>query len=317
MESVSSAIKLSRGSVWKPQYSERPYLFPSNNGLQRWPSGASAYIVFTDTAGAQLHRLDGDVYPDRIEFFGESADMDELPNGTNFEIYLEDDDGTHQIRHGKVIRTEVTYTTPPSQVSYTPLSFSDSFQRTALGRKWQPVWGRTKIHNNTGLSLPNGVAVENAFFNESAIRFWQEFSSDSIEVGVTVVNPLNLQAGKTGFIIGADINMTCGLVMQLETGISNNFLHIGTLDGPTTVIHRTSPVPNVTANHDYYRIRYIDSTKTIAIYKGTSLAPMATWVDETEMLPKGKGYRHFGMNFEASLFTQGIQVTSCAARDAA
>ena len=317
MESLNSAIVLSRGSTWKPRRHDPPYLIPSNNGMKEWPENSAVSVVFTDTHASELLTVDGDVYPDRIELYGEPELMDLIPAGANFEMFLDTNDGTFQIRHGKVIRREANYTNA-LPVSVTPaLSFSDSFQRSVLGRKWKTVWGQTVINDNSGLSLPNGVSVKNAFFNESAIRFWQEFSSDSVEVGFTVVNPLNTQAGKTGVAICCDIGMNTGFVCELETGIANNYLHLGVLNGPITNTYQGSAVANTTANGDYYRLRYTFGTRTLAAYKGTDLEPATSWVDEAELVPNGKGYRHLAMNFQASLLTKGIQVTSMSARDAA
>ncbi|MCG7592381.1 hypothetical protein [Mycobacterium sp. PSTR-4-N] len=317
MQSLNSAVVLSRGSTWNPRRSEHPYLLPHTSGLREWPEAAAATIIFTGTNGDVLLTLDGDVYPDRIEFYGDPDVMDPIPAGANFEIYLDTNDGTFQIRHGKVIRREAMYSNA-LPVSVTPaLSFTDSFQRDVLGRKWKTVWGQTVINDNSDLSLPNGVSVKNAFFKESAIRFWQEFSSDSVEVGFTVVNRLNSQAGKTGVAICCDIGLNTGFVCELETGTGHQYLHLGVLNGPISNIYQGAAVPNTAANGDYYRLRYTYGDRTLSAYKNASLEPLTQWVDETEMVPNGKGYRHLGMNFEASLATRGIQVTSMAARDAA
>lgn len=316
MQSLNSAIVLSRGSTWKPRRQDPPYLIPRNSGLQQWPDNSSVYVRFTDTDASELLVLDGDVHPDRIEFHGDPDAMDKILAGANFEIFLDTNEGTFQIRHGKVIRREATYTNA-LPVSVTPaLSFSDSFQRTALGRKWKSVWGETVIHDNSDLSLPNGVSVRNAFHNQSAIRFWQEFSSDSVEVGFTVVNPLSAQAGKTGVAICCDIGMNTGFVVELETGTGHNNLHLGTLDGPITNIYEGAEIANTAENGDYYRLRYTFGDRLLSAYKGAGMEPVVSWPDDTKKVPNGKGYRHLCMNFEASTLTRGIQITSMTAKDA-
>ena len=315
MQAIASAVILSRGSVWNPYPAEPPYLGALPG--EPYPDGATAWIVFTDTSGNSLAEIAAtEVTADTIRFLVEPPALDAIPAGANFEIFLGTADGPYQIRHGKVIRKEVTHTTAPAIAVPAPLRFGDSFQRSGLGKKWKAIAGETTIHDNSALSLPNGVSAKNALFSESAIRFWRPFNSDSIDVGVSVVNPLNLQAGKTGFAICTDINMTTGLVMQLETGIINNYIHLGILEGPTTVEWQGAAIDNDTENGDYYRIRYTHPNRTLAVYKGTSLDPAGTFEDIGEAVPHGEGYRYVGMNFEASLLTQGIQVTSWNAMDA-
>ena len=95
-----------------------------------------------------------------------------------------------------------------------------------------------------------------------------------------------------------------------------DYIHLGILEGPTTVEWQGAAIDNDTENGDYYRIRYTHPNRTLAVYKGTSLDPAGTFEDIGEAVPHGEGYRYVGMNFEASLLTQGIQVTSWNAMDA-
>ena len=313
MQSEQSAVILSRGGMWNPEPHEPPYLVAQPG--KPFPKGSYATIEFTGTDGASILTLDGEVTPEAIRFVGDPEDgLDDVPAGANFEVTLETITGPQKLRYGKVIRKEVTYFPPPTQ-DVTPLSFGDNFQRTALGRKWVSVSGKTRIFQNTALSLPNGVAVDFALFSKSAIRYYQQFTTDSIRVSVNVVNPVSIQAGKTSFVVCADANMTSGLVMQLETGLTNNYIHMGTLTGPTTVVYEGSAVSNVVANGDNYTIAYRDATKTLAVYKGTNLTPLATWTDATGKVPHGPGYRYVGFSFQASAVTHGIQVTDWSAKD--
>ena len=313
MQSEQSAIILSRGGVWNPEPHEPPYLLPRHGSA--WPKNAYASLEFTDTKGATILTVDGQVSDDAIRFFVDPDDgLDDVPAGANFEITLETVEGNYKIRYGKVIRREVTWFPPPAK-DVTPVAFGDSFQRTALGRKWVAVSGRTKIFDNSSLSLPNGVAVDNALFARSAIRYSQQFTTDSVRMSVNVVNPLHLQAGKTSFVVCADAGMTTGLVMQLETGVGSNNIHMGILNGPTNVVYQGSAVDNTTDNGDNYTIAYNDATKTLAVYKGTDLTPLATWVDAANIVPHGPGYRYVGFSFQATLITHGIQVTSWSAKD--
>jgi hypothetical protein len=315
MASEMGAVLLTSGSIWKPVPWEPPYLAADPGSS--WPDDSYASAVFTDSSGATIVSIDGDVTAEAVTFEADPSDMDQVPAGANFAIVLDTPDGPVGIRHGKVIRKEPFYTTLPSSVIRPPMQFADSFQRTALGRKWVGVGpGRTVIHNNSGLSLPNGISPYITFFQSAALRYYAPFNTDSVRVSVNVVNPLNLEAGKTSVVVCADINFTSGLAVQFETGpFGNNFIHMGTLDGPTTVVYQGSQVNNVVANGDNYTIAYSDLTKTLAVYKGTGLTPVASWTDSSEVVPHGPGYQYFGFSWNASLLTQGIQITSFAGKD--
>lgn len=315
MQALNSAVLLSRGGTWKPRPYDPPYLMPEPGDT--WPEKSWATTVFTDTAGAELLTLDGIVHPDRIEFVGDPEDMDQIPAGAGFTISLETVDAVYPIRYGTVIRKEVFYTQPTGKVTVSPKVFTDTFQRTALGRKWVSLTGRTIIRDNHLLSLPSGVSPEVAFFQKSAIRYWQEFTSDTVEIGVTVLNTDPLLRGRTTIVLGADINFTTGIGMRFESAAWASRLHLGMINGPNSLVDETAEVGNVVENNDYYRIRFTDSTKTAAIYKGTSLDPMMTWIDEAGAVAHGRGYRHFGMAFESALLGRGIQVTSITAKDVA
>lgn len=323
MQSLIGAVILSRGSVWKPHpMTDPPYLHPNNNGVQVWPDGAYCFARFTDSSGDLIiDDLELPIQPDGIYPRGDAEEMDLIPNGANFEIYIDHQGDVEQIRHGNVLRREAFYATPPSKAAIPPQAFSDSFQRDALGNKWKPVTGRTKIYDHSALDLPNGVCVDGIWDQKSSIRYVREFTGDAIEVRVRVVNPWSSQNGKSGFIVCADINLTTGLVMQLETSVGNKKLHLGTLSGPNAIVDRITPVANTVANLDDYLIRVtgdgtVLSPMVTSVYKGDSLSPMARWTDEAAIVPHGRGYRHMGMNFDAALLNSGVRVVSCAARDA-
>jgi hypothetical protein len=314
MTSEMSAVLLTAGSIWKPTPWEPPYLMADVGST--WPEDSYATAVFTDSSNATIVSIDGDVTSDAVSFLADPSDMDQVPAGANFAIFLDTPDGQVGIRHGKVIRKEPFYTTLPAAVVRPPMQYADSFQRTALGRKWIGVGpGRTVIHNNSGLSLPNGISPNTAFFVSAALRYYTPFNTDSVRISVNVVNPLNLEAGKTSVVLCADINFTRGLAVQFETGISNNFIHIGTLTGPTTMAYQGSAVSNTVHDGDNYTIAYSNLTKVISVYKGTGLTPVATWTDSAGIVPHGPGYQYAGFNFNASLLTDGIQVTSFAGKD--
>lgn len=314
MESLHSAVVLSRGGTWKPETVETPYLLPTNNGLKAWPDGSYATITFSGTDGTELLSLDGEVEPNAIRFLGDPDDMDQIPAGAGFAIILETLEGPFPIRHGKVIRKEVQYTTPLAQQDVAPLSIADNFQRTALGRKWKLLFGALKMVDNSGSSLPIGVAANGA---NGAMRYEQQFTGSAIEIGVSLLNMNTSTAAWTSINFCADINFEMGYAVKFETGSSGHrLIHIGTLTGPMTIIDRAPTVVNTVVNNDYYLIRYLPTLKTVSVYKGTSLEPLTEWIDSTDIVPLGPGYWHLGASFNHGA-SNGIQLTSMTARDAA
>lgn len=316
MESLYGAVVMSRGGTWAPKPWERPFLVPKTNGLTEFPDG-DAYISFTDTSGSPIvDRIEGDVAPDGITFEVDPSVADQIPAGANFEIILNTDDGTFPIRYGKVIRKEPTYTTPVSQQGISPLIISDTFQRTAIGRNWLPVWGKAQMIDNTPDGLPFGVVTTGL---KSAYRYKREFSTSGIELGVSLLNRTPGTAAKTGIVIDGDVNFGIGLAVVFETGATaNRLLHLGTMNSPTTFIDRAPTLALTVNNNDYFMIRYVPATRAIAVYQGNSLTPIAEWDDLAEIVPHGPGYRTAGwFQTRAVTGTNGLQITSITAKDAA
>ncbi len=313
MESVYGAVVLSKGGTWNPNpASERPYLMPITNGLRVWPDQSTATAVFSDASGAPLVSVDGDVQPDGIYFSADASIMDAVPAGANFEIILETLDGTYPIRYGQVIRKEPFYAGAVSTVA-NPLMFTDNFQRTALGSNWINLLGSAQMIDNSAHSYPTGVAAKSSPW---AGRFWKEFTTDTMQLGVTVLNLNPSNASSTGIVIGGDVNFQSGVCLQLNAGTGATNTHLGTLTSPTTLVDEVAPVADTVANLDYYLIQYVNSTAMLSVYKNQNLeTPLISWKDSAGVVPHGPGYRSFGLVLTAPGPGNGIQVVSIAAQD--
>lgn len=317
MESLYSAVVLSRGGTWKPRPDETPYLLPHNNRLQEYPAGATVECHFVGTNGLPITTIDGTVFPDRIEFLGDADEMDKVPAGAGFTIVLDTADGPFPIRHGKVIRKQVEFTTPMAQLDIPPLAIADNLQRSALGNKYKLMFGRLQLNDNSDAGLPIGLGAKS---KEGSVRYIQEFTTPGVEIGVTFLNRTPNVGAWTSINFGADINFEMGFGVKFETGSSSSRrIHIGTLNKPMEIIDRVPTVANEVVNNEYYRIRFIPGSKLVAVYKGESLEPIAKWVDENNIVPRGIGYRHLGASFfrSSTTSTRGVQLTSLNARDAA
>lgn len=317
MESLYSAVVLSRGGTWKPRPDETPYLLPHNNRLQQYPDGATVECRFFGTDGLPITTVDGEVFPDRIEFLGDADQMDMVPAGAGFTIVLDTNEGPFPIRHGKVIRKQLEFTTPLAQLDVPPLAIADNLQRTALGNKWKLLFGQLRLIDNSGAGLPIGLGAQ---AHEGSMRYIQEFTTPGIEIGVTFLNRNPTVPAWTSINFGADINFEMGFAVKFETGSSPaRRIHIGTLSNPMTIVDRAPTVANEVVDNEYYRIRFIQGSKLVSVYKGSALEPIAQWPDENNIVPRGIGYRHVGASFyrSSTSSTHGVQLTSISARDAA
>lgn len=287
-----SAVTLSRGSVWAKEYTAGEYR------QDAWPDYATASIVFRNTRGAQITTIEAtEVTAERIRFLAQPEEVDAVPLGAKFEVFVDTDDGPTMIAYGGVIRREAQfYDSPAAETRDEARGFTDTFQRERLGDRWEAVKGATKIYQNAGSSLANGVGANTGLFanQPSAIKYFRQLASNTVEIGVTLVNPGNTN-GKAAAVLCADIAFTTGLAVQWDS-IADT-IKFGRLTGPTSMVQLGSSIPNEVANNDYHRIVYNDLTDTLYVYDGPAATPMGSWVDTDGVIPHGNGYCHVGFMF--------------------
>lgn len=305
-------VTLTSDGIW-------PWRIPADPG-EEWPVGVAAHTVFKNTAGAVIADIVADeVTAAAIKFLAQPADVNAIPAGARFETFIETADGPFKIRYGIVMRPEAKFFNSPGASLQQAQLFQDTFQRTALGWRWEAVRAATKIYDNSGQSLAAGVGPNVGLFSNqpSAIRYYQQLGGDSVESAVTVVMPTVFGAtnGRTSLVICADQNFNTGLALEVDS-VSNQ-LHMARLTGPTTLVYLGAPITNAPASNDGYKVIYNDLTDTLAVYKGTSLTPLGTWVDDGHIVPHGNGYRHCGFIFKPTFLETGPQVSGWAAKDAA
>jgi hypothetical protein len=311
MQTRQSVVLLSRDSRWKPLPYEPPYLLADAGSP--WPTGSSATAVFTDTSGGELATFDLDVTPDAILPDVDQADVNTIPHGANFEIFLEDSTGTDKIRYGKVNRREVQFFDAPAvQQASIALNYTDTFPTLGLRTNWKAVKGSTKVYDNTSASLPNGVSANAGLFvAQSAIRWDSPLNTDTVKSHVVL---LNKGSGKCTAIISADQRFSTGLGVQFDSAA--NQIHLGIVTGPTAMTYQASAVSHTVVNLEDFYVTYDLPTKTLAVYQGTNLTPLQTWVDSGNLVAHGPGYRYAGFAFDTGvLFSPGIEISGWQAKD--
>jgi hypothetical protein len=306
-----SIVELSSGSRWKPQPGDAPYLLADPGSP--WPVGADAWAVFYDTSGGVITTIYADsVAADFITFDADPNQVDGVPQGANFEVFL-DSDGIDKIRYGKVIRRQVEFPDAPGSLTASvPLSWVDTFPTLGLRSNWKPVTGVSKVYDNTGSSLPFAVSANaELFFASAAIRWDTPLNTDTVKSHVVL---LNQGFGQCNVIICADQRFTSGLAVQFDS--STNLIHVGIVTGPTTVTYESTSYSHTVADLEDFYITFDLLTKVLAVYQGTNLTPLKTWTDTGNLVPHGPGYRYAGFSFNTGfLFSPGIEVAGWQARD--
>jgi hypothetical protein len=299
---------LSSGSTWS-----MPSLLPEVGDI--WPSGGTAYAVFTDTTGATLATIDGTITPTAVEFQGISHTLvDPIPAGANCEVFITDGGGNpYKIRYGRVVRREVSFPNAPGQVAtFQPLAFTDTLQRTALGNNWVPLGiGSVQIYQNAGISLPDGAGAPLGILGSpGAMRWFTPFNTDSVSVNI---NLLNQGACQLYVAVCSDIVMSTSAGIVFDSSANQVGACVGT--GPNSFTNEGSRVSHTVANGDNYTINYNNNTSTITLYAGTSTSPLVTWVDSSHLVPHGPGYRYMGFSWTSGILNNGLQVSSWSAQD--
>jgi hypothetical protein len=167
-------------------------------------------------------------------------------------------------------------------------------------------------HTTTGATTLYGAGAQNNLLStsDSAMRWYTPLNTDSPLANVSMLNEGH---GQTVVILCADILLSTYLGVLFDSNADTVQACVGT--GPTTVTLEGSSVANTPANGDNYTVAYNDTTDTLAVYKGTSTSPLLTWVDSSEIVPHGPGYRYTGLAWINPASTNGLQISGWAAQD--
>lgn len=304
---------------------------------ERWtlpdeqPAETTVRQVFKDSAGGDIAEIEGLVDGRIITFDIPYADIEIVPNGAGFYTYIqrpEDvaSDDEVMVKYGTTFRRELTFPNSPAESTSTVVKkFADTFQRPpgAIGGRWKVLVGNPRIFDN-GVKA-NSVGPNYNFFSRYFAYYYQPFNDDTVDLTISLWDK---GSGKTIVTMCQNSTATSYLYCSFDGDDQEARLGFGTKAdlgsvfvpstalqpqaGPFTVDipHTTEPLP-VT-----YKLSYDDDTKELALYNADRTVKHLSWVDDTDIVPHGRGYRYFGIGGTASLLDSGIQVAGIAAAGA-
>lgn len=286
-----------------------------------FPADSTCWITCYDSSGTPIATLDGTVTPKKLSWLLEAAVHDPVPNGAQYEMFIQipGAESPYKYEYGSVIRREASFYTPPaSSLEGESRLFIDTLGRSSLGRRWIPIVGGTAMHDLGSSQYGMGPDV-GLLFAQSAVRYFRPLGGDSFRAKFSVASTNSFigaaGTGKLQFIASMDTSMTTGMGFEIETGVSNKFLHTGLVTGPVDLAYTGSPVASTTVTGDSFTVDYSDLLKVMRVFKGLDTDPIIEWEDTGSVLPHGPGFRHWGFAWDASLIATGPLLLSVEAQD--
>jgi len=311
-----STLTLSKGKVFSNVWQAIRDDFPAN---------ADTKIEFFDSSGNIIASVEGEVRERQLFYKIEPpSPLDDVPRGAQYEISIVTEDGPYLFEYGHVARREASFYTPGASLIKPNESrvFIDPFGRNSVGRKWIPIWGQPSMHSiGSGEGQRWGMGPNiGLLFAECAVRYYRPLGGDSFRVKFQVyaVPGSAIGVGGTGKLqafFGSDITSHIGFGLEIEHGLVNRKVHTGVISAPTDLDY--TGTANETFNYDdFITVDYSDIEKIYRVYKNEDiLNPIIEWEDTDQELPKGRGYRHFGFAWDASLTATGPLVTAVEIQD--
>ena len=307
---------IQEGSVYKDQFTlpfEPDY-------------GSTVREVFLDSAGAQIGEdVVGEIDGRRIQFRTPYANVEAVPNGAVFYIYLhlagEDPEDEDMAFYGTVFRRQHVFPDSPALTPATVVhEFEDTFQRPAgpVGGRWKVLVGRPRIFDNTewftGIDHPNTVGTDVDWFNSFFMYYYVPFNADAVEISLSAT-----KKGAGYSIITLSQNSAGTSYLYVGFTASDNKVVMGYGTGPNLGVSFPSPQlqPQITpvsltipGNNGLgtYKIRFDDITNKLSLYNADMTTLICSWTDTENLVPHGRGYRYFGMAGSSGLLDSGIHL---------
>jgi hypothetical protein len=296
------------------------------------PEGSSVRTVFLVSDGSQVAEVEGEIEGRYARFYSNYADVEAVPNGAVFYVYLElagdTADGEHMLFYGSVFRREHVFPDSPAIASNTVVrQFEDTFNRPAgaVGGRWKTLVGRPVIFDNTewwsGYDGPNTVGPQYTFLSRYFMYYYQPFNDDSVELSVMATDK---GSGKTIITLCQNSTASSYLYVGFNSATDPEGVEVGYGTGPDIgIVGGAYAVlePQDTGTFDIpgnngmatFKIRYDDSTKKLGLYSDDYTTEFASWTDAGNIVPHGRGYRYFGVGGNSGVLDSGVQIANLRA----
>ena len=284
------------------------------NRGQTYPSGTTAQIVIKDDSEIVLATWNGTVSGYAASFsVTDVSEINSIPHGAKYDFMLNYVDW-RIVKHayGRVVRNENRYPLLATSVTTNyALQFSDSFDRTYVGKYWVPrnANNSISIHDNSG-SVPNTLGPDHSRFKDAACLWYAPMNTDSVTITVTMVN---VGSGKCTVVVASDYSMTSWFGVQFETGLFSNNVRIVRGTAPTVWTAPYGYSSNTLTSGDTYTVKFNAQSKQISCYKNNSGNAQVAQIASD--LPTGAGYRYTGLVWNSSLFSPGAEPSAWSAKD--
>lgn len=302
------------------------YTLPGN---RQFPTGTVAALTLKNTFGQVVGTWVGTVAGGSVAFdqSGQQALVDAIPRGTSWTL-IASYGGTspRMLAQGTVVRNEAPFPDAPPQSSlFNGVQYQYSFGTPGFvfDPSWRILNGSPTVYDNSGASLPNAVAAGTLLtglvpWDDVAMLWFAPLNTDSVRL---TYNTIRNGAGACWVVLCSNYDMTnyAALYHQgvfLSGAWQHDTVQIHTGSGPVTTVGRGSPVNYTTVSNQNYTAEFNPITNTYNLYVGTSLSPVVSWTDTTNVVDHGEGERYVGFAFKSDVLTPGIEVSDWIISDA-